>query len=224
MKELGTTDDDQFDIKSVRKNASYKIQVVAVNKKDSSQKSEPKSVSVKTGDEDDEVGSISNLNAKYSKDNKNIDVSWDYDGASAKYEVTVSPGNQKQTVSSKGIEIGGAKPGETYTISVTPVTDSGEKGDAASTQVTVPNDEDKEESDDSSNDQDKEDQNNNGDQNQDDQDQNNNEENENNQNNNEEKPDDSSGDPEADQNSNNDQNSDQSDSGDDSGSNEDSNE
>ncbi|HIS29173.1 MAG TPA: PBP1A family penicillin-binding protein [Candidatus Avamphibacillus intestinigallinarum] len=224
MKELGTTDDDQFDIKSVRKNASYKIQVVAVNKKDSSQKSEPKSVSVKTGDEDDEVGSISNLSAKYSKDNKNIDVSWDYDGASAKYEVTVSPGNQKQTVSSKGIEIGGAKPGETYTISVTPVTDSGEKGDAASTQVTVPNDEDKEESDDSSNDQDKEDQNNNGDQNQDDQDQNNNEENENNQNNNEEKPDDSSGDPEADQNSNNDQNSDQSDSGDDSGSNEDSNE
>src|SRR5699024_8405853 len=56
-----------------------------------------------------------------------------------------------QTVSSKGIEIGGAKPGETYTISVTPITDSGDKGDASSTQVTVPNDEDNEESDDSSN-------------------------------------------------------------------------
>src|SRR5699024_8437175 len=151
MKELGKTDDDQFDIKAVRKNADYKIQVVAVNKKDSSQKSEPKSVSVKTGDEDDEVGSISNLSAKYSKDNKNNDVSWDYDGASTKFEVNGSPGNQKQTVSSKGIEIGGAKPGETYTISVTPITDSGDKGDASSTQVTVPNDEDNEESDDSSN-------------------------------------------------------------------------
>src|SRR5699024_12850589 len=102
MKELGKTDDDQFDIKAVRKNVDYKIQVVAVNKKDSSQKSEPKSVSVKTGDEDDEVGSISNLSAKYRKDNKNIHVSWYYDGASAKFEVIVYPWNHTHTVRSKG--------------------------------------------------------------------------------------------------------------------------
>src|SRR5699024_12685417 len=67
MKELGKTDDDQFDIKAVRKNADYKIQVVAVNKKDSSQKSEPKSVIIKTGDEDEKVDSISNKSAKYNK-------------------------------------------------------------------------------------------------------------------------------------------------------------
>lgn len=135
MKNLGTTDDDQFDISSVQPGSTYEIQVTAVSKADSSKKSEPRSVSVKTGDDDKEkLTSVSNLQASYSEDNQSIDVSWDYDG-SASFEVTVD--GQTQTASSNGITINGAQPGKTYTISVTPVA-NGKKGDAASTQITIP--------------------------------------------------------------------------------------
>jgi len=139
MSNLGTTDDDQFDISSVQPGSTYEIQVTAVSKADSSKKSAPKSVSVKTGKE--ELTSVSNLQAEYSESNQSIDVSWDYDG-SANFEVNVD--GQTQTTSSNGITINGAQPGKTYTISVTP-TANGTTGDAASTQITIPDSQETEE-------------------------------------------------------------------------------
>lgn len=137
MQSLGTTDNESFDISSVKKGADYVIQVVAVSKKDASVKSSPKSVKVSTGEKEDELSSVTNLHADYSESSKAIDVSWDYDG-DASFEVNVN--GQTQTVSSNGITIGGAQPGQTYTITVTPVSSTGERGGAASTQVTIPDD------------------------------------------------------------------------------------
>lgn len=132
MQTLGTTDNDQFDISQVKKGSSYEIQVVAVSKNDSSKKSAPRSVKVSAGDSE-ESGSVTNLKAEYSDDGS-IDVSWDYDG-DATFEVSVN--GQTQTVSSNGITVGGAQPGQTYTITVTPMISSG-RGKGVSTQITIP--------------------------------------------------------------------------------------
>ncbi len=142
MRQMSTTRDDSFELNSVRQNATYKIQVVAVRKSDNVE-SAPASVSVKTGaaeEETEDVPGVNSLDASYESDQAAIDVSWDYDGPSASFEVSVSPGGN-QTVSSNGLTIGNAKPGQTYTITVTPKTTNGQSGKAQSTSITIPNDE-----------------------------------------------------------------------------------
>src|SRR5699024_10790801 len=59
----------------------------------------------------------------------------------ASFEVAVSPNDQTQTVNSNGIEISGINPGQSYSVSVTPVgKENDEKGEAKSTEISIPAD------------------------------------------------------------------------------------
>ncbi|AVQ99204.1 penicillin-binding protein [Oceanobacillus iheyensis] len=144
MQGLSTTEDTSMEISEVEPGADYTIQVVATSN-DGDMQSEPAttSVSVPGGDEEEEEGNIppvSGLSAKYNKDASIIDVSWNYNGPPASFEVAVN--GQTQTVESNGIEISGASPGETYDIVVTPIgqngANEGVEGESQSTSVTVP--------------------------------------------------------------------------------------
>src|SRR5690625_1797361 len=143
MKVHSSTDDKSMEITEVEEGSDYEIQVVAVSKEDSS-KSDPKTTTINLSgeeEEDEAIPPISNLSASYDADKKVIDVSWEYDGPSASFEVAVSPNDQTQTVNSNGIEISGINPGQSYSISVTPVgKDNDEKGEAKSTEISIPAD------------------------------------------------------------------------------------
>src|SRR5690625_3422565 len=144
MQGLSSTEDKSMEITEVEEGSDYEIQVVAVSKEDSS-KSDPKTTTIKmSGEEDEEdeaIPSVSNLSASYDTDKKVIDVSWEYDGPSASFEVAVSPNDQTQTVNSNGIEISGINPGQSYSVSVTPVgKENDEKGEAKSTEISIPAD------------------------------------------------------------------------------------
>lgn len=148
MKLLSSTDDTSIDISQVDPTKEYTIQVVAVSNKDESVKSKPATTKVRMpgadDDEDEEdeesIGSVSSLSAEYVTETSIIDVSWDYNGPPASFEVAVN--GQVQTVESLGIEISGAQPGEKYTITVTPIgqkgANEGVKGDPQSTTVQIP--------------------------------------------------------------------------------------
>ncbi|GAB4073605.1 PBP1A family penicillin-binding protein [Barrientosiimonas marina] len=148
MQKLSSTDDTSMEISDVESDAAYDIQVVA--RDDDGHTSDPASATIKVpGDEDENEGEdegedegdipgVSNLNAK--RDNSNIDVSWQYDGPPAQFEVAVAGGNsqqQTQTVASNGIIIQGVQPGS-YTITVTPIgQNEGNKGESNRTQIEI---------------------------------------------------------------------------------------
>lgn len=155
MQSLSSTEDKTMEISNVDAGAKYEIQVIAVG---DSNKSDPKSTTVKVPGEDDEdedkdkdeedkedeekgnIPPVSGLSAKYDEASSIIDVSWSYNGPPASFEVSVN--GQMQTVESNGIEISGATPGQAYTITVTPTgrkgANSGVKGDTQSTEINVP--------------------------------------------------------------------------------------
>lgn len=137
MEVLSSTEDTSIEISEVEPGNTYEIQVVAVSNETDSQ-SEPATTSVTTGEE--EIPAVSGLTATYNEENDVIDVSWNYDGPDASFEVSIN--GQTQSVESTGIEISGAPPGETYTIAVTSVgQDSDERGETQSTEVTIPGNE-----------------------------------------------------------------------------------
>lgn len=145
MNVLSTTDDQSLEIAEVEPGNTYEIQVVAVSNENNT-RSEPRSVTVNTGEEEEEeeMPGVSGLNATYNAEQNIIDVVWEYDGPDASFNVSVN--GTTQSVDSTGIEISGVTPGTTYTISVTPVSkESGEEGETASTEVTVPEEEQPEE-------------------------------------------------------------------------------
>lgn len=90
---------------------------------------------------------VNNLSSTYNRERQLIDVSWNYNGPPVVFEVNVN--GEKQTVQSNGIEISGASPGITYTITVTPVGTNGAnnnvKGEARSTEQTIPQEENNDE-------------------------------------------------------------------------------
>src|SRR5690625_4217312 len=135
------SEDKSIEITQVKPGSEYEIQVVA--KKDDN-RSEPKSTKVTLDDEDDDeqMNPVEDLKAEYKADQSIIDVSWNYNGPPASFEVDVN--GQVQTVSSNGIEISGAKPGTDYTITVTPIgqkgNNDGVKGESKSTTLQVPED------------------------------------------------------------------------------------
>src|SRR5699024_2911540 len=139
MKNLSSTDDTSFEISSVDQGTEYEIEVTAVNKDDDSDKSEPKSTTVKVpdgedddddNDEEESMSPVDNLDATFKEDENIIDVNWDYEGPPASFEVDVN--GQKQNVDYNGIEISGANPGESYTITVTAIGKEGANEDVRS--------------------------------------------------------------------------------------------
>ncbi|MBP1969578.1 penicillin-binding protein 1A [Virgibacillus natechei] len=151
MQGLSSTDDTSIEISDVESGTEYEIQVVALSNEDSGSTSDPVSTAVTVPGEDDEeeegIPSVNGLSASYNEGDSLIDVSWQYDGPPASFEVDVN--GETQTVDSNGIEISGATPGETYTINVTPVGQNGDnegvRGDTQSTEITVPEEEVEEE-------------------------------------------------------------------------------
>lgn len=151
MRSLSSTDDKSMDISSVEPGKEYKIQVVAVSKDDSASKSEAKTTTVKVpGDDEDDkdIPAVTGLSANYRDDI--IDVDWDYNGPDADFEVSAN--GQKQTVHSNGVQISGAKPGESYTITVTPIgKKDNNKGPESSTSIKIPDDNSSDSNDDQNN-------------------------------------------------------------------------
>lgn len=151
FKKLTTTSDLQVVISEVQKDATYTIQVTAVSNKEN-KKSEPRSVTVKLGDkepeeddkedEEEESANIEGLQASYQESTGSLQISWQYSGPAAQFEVDVN--GSKQTVQSTSIQINGVTPGSTYSITVTPIID-GKRGSPQSTSVTIPKEEPKEE-------------------------------------------------------------------------------
>ncbi|MFU0791647.1 PBP1A family penicillin-binding protein [Virgibacillus proomii] len=141
MQPLSTTKENSLEINEVEPNAEYTIQVIAVSNEDGS-KSEPKTTTVSTGEEkeQEEIPAVEGLSATYNESSSLINVSWNYNGPPASFEVSVN--GQAQTVGSNGLEISGATPGETYSITVTPIgkegANEGKRGSAQSTSITVP--------------------------------------------------------------------------------------
>ncbi|OZU90142.1 penicillin-binding protein [Virgibacillus indicus] len=160
MEELSSTDELSIEVSEVEPGGEYEIQVVANN---GSMTSEPKTATVTVPDSDNEdeeenneenedeaegnIPPVNGLSAQYDGARSIIDVSWNYNGPPAAFEVTVN-GEQTQTVQSNGIEISNTAPGQSYTISVTPIGQNGNnqgvRGEAQSTEVTVPEEENNE--------------------------------------------------------------------------------
>lgn len=149
MQELSSTDEKSLEISNVEP-GSYEIQVVAVDKDDSENTSEAKSTSVKVpgGDKDDDdeedkedegnINPVTSLNATYNVDGKFLDVSWEYNGPPATFDVKVTPGGGNQNVESKGIEISNVQEGKNYTITVTAIGTDGSKSDPVTIKSKIP--------------------------------------------------------------------------------------
>ena len=156
MQVLSTTDDTEMTIEQVETDATYDIQVVVVSAQDSANRSDAVSTKVKTPkdeeeeeedeEEEESMVPVSGLEASYKEDSGIIDVSWEYEGPAASFEVDVN--GQKQTVSSNGIEISGVKPDTTYTITVTPIgkegANEGIRAEPRNTSVQTPPQEEEE--------------------------------------------------------------------------------
>ncbi|MGM8211588.1 PBP1A family penicillin-binding protein [Virgibacillus sp. W0430] len=162
MNKLLTTEDTSLSISEIEPGRQYTIQVVVVSN-ESTLKSEAKSTTVTVpGDDEAEeeedqaeeepdesedneqektnIPPVDGLNSAYNKEKQIINVSWNYNGPPAAFEVDVN-GN-KQTVQSNGIEISGGSPGNTYTITVTPIgtkgANNGVKGESRSIKQSIP--------------------------------------------------------------------------------------
>src|SRR5699024_9119892 len=130
---LTTTEDMEATISSVEEGVTYTIQVVVVSNEDSSITSGAETTTVETGEEDEDIPAVTGLNATYNEGNSALDVSWQYDGPSAQFEFTIN--GDTQTVQSQNIQINGVSPGSTYNITVTPIVDE-KRGPSSETSIT----------------------------------------------------------------------------------------
>ncbi|HZW68877.1 MAG TPA: PBP1A family penicillin-binding protein [Pseudogracilibacillus sp.] len=119
-KKLTTTTDRTATIDNIELGSSYTIEVIAMDE-DSGLKSDPVSVTVNLEEEEDEeIPAVSNLNGNYHAESRSIDVTWNYDGPSGAFEVTVN-GGQAQTVNQNSFKISDITPSEAYTVTVTAI-------------------------------------------------------------------------------------------------------
>src|SRR5699024_341257 len=116
-----TTDDHNIIISNVEEDATYTIQVVASHKNSDTLKSEAATTTLTIEPTEEEVPPVSNLQASYNESSNTIDVTWDYNGPDAQYEVSVGPTGNVQNVQGQQLEITNVQPGTTYSISVTPI-------------------------------------------------------------------------------------------------------
>src|SRR5699024_2237330 len=74
------------------------------------------------------------LNAQFDESSKSIQVTWDYNGPPAQFEVDVN--GQKQIVDSRQLTVNDVQNDTTYSITVTPVDDD-VRGESKNTKITV---------------------------------------------------------------------------------------
>lgn len=133
FQELTKTSELRASLSNVEPGATYTIQVVAVST-EAELKSEPKSVSVTVEQEEENVPPVTSLQAVYNEAANTISVNWSYDGPPAQFEINVN--GEIKTIQATSLEITNITPGQSYTISVTPVAD-GKRGETRSTTVNV---------------------------------------------------------------------------------------
>lgn len=139
FRQLTTTEDYTISITEVENDSTYTIQVIVVDK-ESEQKSEPASATVTIAPEEDpeeeleeNLPAVTGLDATYQSANASIQVTWQYNGPPAQFEVDIN--GQTQMVQSRNIQINGVTPG-IYSIIVVPVA-NGTRGDPNSINITV---------------------------------------------------------------------------------------
>lgn len=133
---LTTTEDKEVEISSVEPGSSYTIKVVVVSNEEDL-KSPAETVTVDLVDEDeeeDEIPEVSSLSATYNEDNQSLDVTWEYNGPDAQFEIDIN--GDKQTVQAQKLQVNGVSAGRTYTIRVTPVVDD-TRGPTSETSITI---------------------------------------------------------------------------------------
>ena len=140
---LTTTEDTEVNISSLEDGGTYTIQVIAVSNEDNSLKSAAETASVIINEEDDEdIPAVEGLTATYNESNQSLDVTWQYNGPSAEFEVTIN--GDAQTVQAQNIQVNGVSPGNTYNITVIPIVDD-ERGPPSETSITIEEEEPDEE-------------------------------------------------------------------------------
>ncbi|WP_156289207.1 transglycosylase domain-containing protein [Oceanobacillus salinisoli] len=179
MQELSSTEETSLEINEIEP-GEYQIQVVVVSNEDDENRSEPVTTTVTVPEEeldDDEeeneeenedeaegnINPVEGLSADYIEDRSIIDVTWNYNGPPALFEVSVNGQIHSNLVEANGIEIGNSTPGQTYDIRVTPIgqngANNGVRGETRSITFQVPepeaepvSEQEEENSDDSGND------------------------------------------------------------------------
>src|SRR5690625_2702141 len=140
---LTTTEDTEVNISSLEDGGTYTIRVVAVSNEDNSLKSAAETASVTINEEDDEeIPAVEGLTATYNESNQSLDVTWQYNGPFAEFEVTIN--GDAQTVQAQNIQVNGVSPGNTYNITVIPIVDD-ERGPPSETSITIEEEEPDEE-------------------------------------------------------------------------------
>jgi penicillin-binding protein 1A len=147
MQVLSSTTEKEMEITQVSPGSEYTIQVVVVSAENEESRSEAQTVTIKLDEEKEEntpINSVDGLSAVYDANKSIIDVSWNYNGPPAHYEVVVEgPQGGTQIVQSKGIEINGNfEPGQVFTIHVTAIgqkgANEGSRSETRSTSVKIP--------------------------------------------------------------------------------------
>src|SRR5699024_4381358 len=130
MKVEETTSSTASTISNVENDAKYTIQLIAIS--DDNVKSDPKTVTVQVGDDEEDIPAVTNLSANL-VDN-NINVTWEYDGPDATFEVNANGSND--SVSDQSYTVDNPDTDTEYTITVTAVSD-GDKGPPATVNIRV---------------------------------------------------------------------------------------
>lgn len=152
---LTTTEDTEVNISSLEDGGTYTIQVIAVSNEDNSLKSAAETASVIINEEDDEdIPAVEGLTATYNDSNQSLDVTWQYNGPSADFEVTIN--GDAQTVQAQNIQVNGVSPGNTYNITVIPIVDD-ERGPPSETSITIEEEEEEQEQEEEENEEEQED-------------------------------------------------------------------
>lgn len=148
MQVLSSTEEHGIEITEVTPGSEYTIQVVVFSNENEESRSEPQTVTItlegEEGNENSAINAVDNLTAFYDSAKSIIDVSWEYNGPPASFEVIVEgPQSGRQVVRSTGLEItGNFQPGEVYTIYVTAFgqrgANEGVPGESRSTTVQIP--------------------------------------------------------------------------------------
>lgn len=132
MKVEETTSSTEATLSNIEDGVTYTIQLVAIS--DDGEKSDSETVTVKVGEEDkeEEIPAVTNLSANL-VDN-NINVTWNYDGPEATFEVEANGSND--SVSDNNYKINNPETDTEYKITVTAVSND-EKGPPSTVSIRV---------------------------------------------------------------------------------------